>query len=144
MPEDDLKEKLFFWSFLDLFCKLLNSNNSFYFSFYSDWGIRVLWELEATRQKEIKRMATKQQALAVANDMARKLKLPPRFIQDCLECDCDVGDYRNGILNANLAQLAELRSRAEYYADAYGPDAAPAGLKGAAKALLKALDKAGA
>jgi hypothetical protein len=69
------------------------------------------------------------------------LKLPPRFIQDCLECDCDVGSYENGHLTATDDQLAELRSRAKFYADAYGPDAAPAGLKSAAKALLKALDR---
>ena len=71
-------------------------------------------------------------------------KLPPRFIQDCHECDCDVGEYSNGFLCATPEQLAELRSRAEFYANAYGPDAAPAGLKGAAKALLKALAGVGA
>lgn len=70
----------------------------------------------------------------------RTLKLPPRFIQDCQECGCDVGEYAGGQLQATDEQLAELRSRAAHYADAFGPDAAPAGLKGAAKALLKALD----
>jgi hypothetical protein len=68
--------------------------------------------------------------------------LPGRFIQDCQECDCDVGDYTDRTLIASDKQLAELRNRAEHYAHAYGPDAAPAGLKGAAKALLKALEKA--
>jgi hypothetical protein len=70
-------------------------------------------------------------------------KLPPRFIGDCLECDCDVGEYSNGFLLATPAQAAELRSRAEFYADANGPDAAPAGLKGAAKALLKKMSALG-
>jgi hypothetical protein len=64
-------------------------------------------------------------------------KLPPRFIRDCLECDVDVGETQGPFLLATPAQLAELRSRAEFYADANGPDAAPAGLKTAAKALLK-------
>lgn len=70
-------------------------------------------------------------------------KLPPRFIQDCLECDCDVGEYSGGFLCATDAQLKELRSRAEFYADANGPDAAPAGLKTAAKALLRNLERLG-
>ncbi len=68
-------------------------------------------------------------------------KLPPRFIQDCLECDCDVGEYADGFLLASADQVDELRSRADFYADANGPDAAPAGLKGAAKALIKKLDQ---
>lgn len=70
-------------------------------------------------------------------------KLPPRFIQDCLECDCDVGEYQGGSLCATDAQLSELISRAQFYADAHGPDAAPAGLKTAAKALLRSLEKLG-
>jgi hypothetical protein len=65
-------------------------------------------------------------------------KLPPRFIQDCEECGVDVGEYiSGGFLCADKEQLAELRNRAEFYADANGPDAAPPGLKVAAKALLK-------
>jgi hypothetical protein len=69
------------------------------------------------------------------------LRLPPRFIQDCLDCDCDVGDYSRGQLTASYIQLAELKNRAAYYADRNGPDAAPTGLKSAAKALLRALDR---
>lgn len=69
-------------------------------------------------------------------------KLPPRFIQDCQECDVDVGEYTGGFLKATDAQLAELRNRAEHYADD-GPDAAPAGLKVAAKALLRKLEALG-
>jgi hypothetical protein len=72
-----------------------------------------------------------------------QIKLPPRFIRDCEECDCDIGDYDYGrrMLSATPMQLAELKNRAAYYADVNGPDAAPAGLKCAAKALLRALDR---
>lgn len=71
-------------------------------------------------------------------------KLPPRFIQDCLECDCDVGEYiAGGFLCATDEQISELRNRAEFYSNAHGPDAAPAGLKTAAKALLRALERLG-
>jgi hypothetical protein len=73
---------------------------------------------------------------------AIQIKLPPRFIEDCLECDCDVGDYvfRSGILTATAAQLAELRSRADHYANG-GLDAAPLGIIKSAKATLAALDR---
>ena len=58
-----------------------------------------------------------------------RLRLLPGFITDCIECGCDVGDYERGHLSANAAQIAELLDRARYYADADGPDRAPAGLK---------------
>lgn len=67
-------------------------------------------------------------------------KLPPRFIQDCHECGCDVGEYYRGFLNATNPQLSELRSRAIHYADG-GTDNPPPGLVVAAKALLRAMDK---
>ena len=67
------------------------------------------------------------------------VKLPPAFIRDCIESDCDVGDYENGWLFATATQLAELRNRAEFYADPNGPDAPH--LKWPAKALLKALER---
>jgi hypothetical protein len=73
-------------------------------------------------------------------------KLPPRFIQDCHECGVDVGFYDHEpqlLVNPTHDQLRELRSRAEYYADTNGPDAAPPGLKVAAKALLKRMDALG-
>ncbi len=77
--------------------------------------------------------------------MTASIKMPPRFIQDCLECDCDVGDYRNGILTATPHQLAELKNRAEHYVDEWGPDCDDGGaLKRAAQSALKALAKAGA
>ena len=67
--------------------------------------------------------------------------LPGRFIQDCEECGCDVGDYdaRTRKWQGTPEQLEELRDRAEHYTDPAGPDAAPAGLKVAAQFLLKAL-----
>ena len=71
--------------------------------------------------------------------------LPPRFIRDCLECDCDIGDVtpigHKMLVRATAEQYAELRNRAEYYVDQYGPDAGDGGgLKRAAKALLRAMD----
>ena len=73
---------------------------------------------------------------------SRLYKLPPRFIQDSLECGVDVGEYvAGGYLDATPEQLSELRNRAEFYADAYGPDAAPPGLKNAARGLLKAMTR---
>lgn len=76
--------------------------------------------------------------------MDTRYKLPPRFIEDCIECGCEVGGYEGGYLYAQDAEIAELKSRAEFYADANGPDATPPGLKVAAKALLKALARVGA
>jgi len=71
------------------------------------------------------------------------LKLPSRFIRDCEECDCNIGDYdyRRRLLTATPTQLAQLKNRAAYYAHSNGPDLAPPGLKAAARALLKALDR---
>lgn len=72
--------------------------------------------------------------------------LPPRFIQDCIECGCDVGDVLSEkpkgktLLRSTPEQYAELRSRAELYTDPNGPDACPPGLKTAARTLLKAMD----
>lgn len=73
--------------------------------------------------------------------------LPPRFIEDCDECGCDIGEIlirsptaRRTLLRSTPEQYAELRNRAEHYAHVHGPDAAPAGLKAAAKALLAAMD----
>lgn len=72
------------------------------------------------------------------------IKMPPRFVEDCLECDCDVGSYANGKLTATAEQLAEIRSRAEYYTAEHGPDASwIGGLKASARATLRALERAG-
>lgn len=67
--------------------------------------------------------------------------LPGGFIRDCVECDCDIGDYADGVLSASAAQVQELRHRASQYVDPNAPDAAPVGLKTAAHALLRALDR---
>ena len=71
--------------------------------------------------------------------IATRYTLPPAFIRDCLACDCDIGSYDNGVLAASPTQIEELRNRALHYIDHHGPDAAPAGLKTAAYALLRAL-----
>lgn len=73
--------------------------------------------------------------------MTATLKLPGRFIEDCIECDCDIGTYEKGRLTATPEQLAELRHRAEHYAHD-GVDMAPPGLVPAAKRLLAAIAKA--
>ncbi|CAB4145907.1 hypothetical protein UFOVP1518_48 [uncultured Caudovirales phage] len=72
-----------------------------------------------------------------------RLKLPPAFIRDCLDSDCDVGSYQGGHLIAAPEQLATLRDRAEYYVHPDGPDAVGDGgaLKRSAASLLAALSK---
>lgn len=70
------------------------------------------------------------------------IKLPRRFIEDCYDCDVDVGEYRGGKLYATADQLADLKSRAALYAD--GVDMAPLGIVLSARATLAALAKAGA
>jgi hypothetical protein len=69
-------------------------------------------------------------------------KLPPRFIQDCLENGCAVGRYAWGHLEATPKEIGALRARAEHYAHPDGPDQIPPGLKRAAVALLAALKRA--
>lgn len=71
------------------------------------------------------------------------LKIPPRFVEDCLECDCDVGDYARGHLICNDEQLTELVSRCSHYAFG-GLDGADLGLCNSARATWKALKKQGA
>lgn len=75
-----------------------------------------------------------------------RMEFPRRFIEDCLECDCDVGEpiewkRRAVVLEMNDEQRAELKNRAEYYADRNGPDAdGLQGLKASARAVLKRLE----
>jgi len=76
-------------------------------------------------------------------DQQIRVRVPYRFIRDCFECDCDVGDYRGGHLIANHEQLAELVNRAKHYAGG-GTDQSPRGLPGAARSLLEALKRGGA
>ena len=78
------------------------------------------------------------------NDMAKHcIKAPPAFIADCLDCECDVGEYANGHLTATDEQLAELRSRAKHYAYG-GTDGAPLWMVPAARALLRAIEQVAA
>ena len=79
----------------------------------------------------------------IAQGTTRVAPLLPGFINDCLECGCDIGTYAKGALEATNEQLAELRDRAEHYAHGDGPDCCPAGLKTAARALLSALARRG-
>lgn len=71
------------------------------------------------------------------------VKLPPRFIRDCLESECDIGSYDKGVLTATPSQLSELRDRAQHYAGPDSPDACDPVLKRAAGALLKAMKRDG-
>lgn len=81
-------------------------------------------------------------AYALDNDGNYVARLPGAFILDCIECECDVGEYANsGIWTGNQAQLEELVSRSRYYADPYGPDHAT--MRMAAKQLLKSLGEQG-
>lgn len=68
----------------------------------------------------------------------KTIKLPYRFIEDCQECDVDVGTYASGRLTATPEQLDNLLQRARYYADD-SMDACPAGLIRAAKTVVEKL-----
>jgi len=73
--------------------------------------------------------------------MTHNLKLPPTFVRDCLECECDIGWYEKGWLSASNAQLAELKNRAELYAGEGAPDLAYPGLVRSARATLAAIER---
>lgn len=76
-----------------------------------------------------------------------KITMPRMFIEDCLSCDCDVGDpikwgKRIVVLEMNDEQRAELHSRASYYTAEHGPNAEGlASLKVSAKACLRRLSE---
>lgn len=78
------------------------------------------------------------------------IAVPKRFIQDHGERDLPTPTIieetaRHYVIDDADPALPELINDAKYYADANGPDAAPAGLKTAALALLSAIArKAGA
>jgi hypothetical protein len=70
--------------------------------------------------------------------------LPLRFIVDCIECDCDIGEVLDWkgpggrcLLESTPEQYAELKNRAEYYVGPGSPDQCPAGLKQSARAVLR-------
>lgn len=72
------------------------------------------------------------------------IRIPRRFFIDHMERDLPTPKIikqigRSITICSDDPALPELIDDAKYYADVNGPDAAPAGLKGAAKALLKAL-----
>lgn len=73
------------------------------------------------------------------------IKLPfYTFLQDCYDCDCDIGEWENGTLTATQAQLDELVDRAQFYADPWGPNLEDRpGLRPSARALLKRLPRKG-
>lgn len=70
-------------------------------------------------------------------------KLPGGFIRDCEECGVDVGEYNPRLrsLTCTPDQLADLKDRAGHYAGG-SLDAAPLWMRPAAKALLRAIEKA--
>jgi len=70
------------------------------------------------------------------------LKLPLAFIRDCIECECDVGQWDGKRITATPDQLAEIKDRARHYAEE-GLDAAPPGLIRSAKATLATLERLG-
>jgi hypothetical protein len=70
---------------------------------------------------------------------------PVAFINDCLECECDVGEIvketaRTITLRQSPEQLAELRSRAKHYAYG-GLDGAPLWMTRSARAVLAKIDE---
>ncbi len=81
-----------------------------------------------------------------------RYKVPERFWDDhCDRCPCD-GDPQEAMANevsragrrvlieGTEAQIETLRSDAKFYADPWGPDELPLGLKASAKATVKALE----
>jgi hypothetical protein len=70
--------------------------------------------------------------------MLIQITLPPAFVRDCIECDCDVGQWDGKRLSCTPEQLAELTDRAKHYAFD-GLDDAPRGLVLSARATLKRL-----
>ena len=69
-------------------------------------------------------------------------KVPSRFLQDCDECGVDTGDYdwKKRIWSPTKEQFDDITDRAEHYAG-NSLDAAPAGLKVAARAFLKSVGR---
>ena len=75
--------------------------------------------------------------------MTYTVALPPRFVVDCIECDCDIGDWDGKRLIATREQLDELKGRAKHYARG-GLDACESvGLIRSAQAVLKRLNALG-
>lgn len=80
-------------------------------------------------------------------DLARRenlIRIPRRFLDDHQDRDLPSPEIQHETrthvwVDGSDPALPELISDARFYCDTYGPDMAPAGLKVAARALLKAL-----
>lgn len=64
-----------------------------------------------------------------------KMRFAPLFVQDCKECECDIGEWDGRFLLSRPRQLCELYNRAYHYANGH-VDLADAGLVGSAKAVI--------
>ena len=77
-----------------------------------------------------------------------EMSLPERFVLDCIECDCDVGEIirenrRTIRLRMNPHQREELLSRADHYANGgIDSDCCSPGLIASAKAVYRRLKNA--
>jgi hypothetical protein len=68
--------------------------------------------------------------------------MPLVFVRDCVECECDIGQWDGRKLTASPDQLRELRARASHYAEGY-VDACDSWLIRSAKAVVRKLDALG-
>ena len=81
-----------------------------------------------------------------------QIKVPATFALDHLDrCRGQAGEItlvarkgHSAILEVDAESLDNLRSDARYYADPFGPDMLPPGLRASAKRTLAAIDKLGA
>ena len=64
------------------------------------------------------------------------------FVRDCVECECDIGEWDGRKLTASPDQLRELRGRASHYAEGY-VDACDRWLIRSAQAVIRKLDALG-
>jgi len=79
--------------------------------------------------------------------MRKAIAIPRRFYDDHVERDLPappiIKDTRRGyIIDGDSEHLDELLNDARFYADPYGPDRQPPGLKKAAKSLVWHLENA--
>lgn len=79
--------------------------------------------------------------------MAATIRVPERFYVDHMERDLptpeDIGNARNYVtIRVDDPALHELLGDAEYYADVFGPDLAPIGVRASARATVRAIRNA--
>jgi hypothetical protein len=76
-----------------------------------------------------------------------KIRIPTRFFDDHFDRDLPTPKYERAgksyVVDTDDPDFAELVDDARFYTGARGPDACPPGLKAAATALLKAIDRQG-